>query len=83
MSNNKRMFTAMFEKYEETTQLLKRKTHFRDVRFREGGLIQEHLVFDEETSEKIIGHLTIGEFIAFLADVEFRNIEFQYPHATK
>ena len=75
------LFTAVFERYEQGIELLKQKTHFRDVRVREGGLVAKRLVFDEETSGKITGHLTIGEYIAFLADVEFKNIEFQYPHS--
>ena len=74
------LFTAVFERYEQGIELLKQKTHFRDVRLREGGLVAKKLVFNEETSGKITGHLTIGEYIAFLADVEFKNIEFQYPH---
>ena len=77
------LFTAVFERYEQGIELLKQKTHFRDVRVREGGLVAKRLVFDEETSGKITGHLTIGEYIAFLADVEFKNIEFQYPHSVK
>ena len=75
------LFTAVFERYEQGMELLKQKTHFRDVRVREGGLVAKKLVFNEETSGKITGHLTIGEYIAFLADVEFKNIEFQYPHS--
>ena len=75
------LFTAVFERYEQGIELLKQKTHFRDVRVREGGLVAKKLVFNEETSGKITGHLTIGEYIAFLADVEFKNIEFQYPHS--
>ena len=68
------LFTAVFERYEQGIELLKQKTHFRDVRLREGGLVAKKLVFNEETSGKITGHLTIGEYIAFLADVEFKNI---------
>ena len=75
------LFTAVVERYEQGMELLKQKTHFRDVRVREGGLVAKKLVFNEETSGKITGHLTIGEYIAFLADVEFKNIEFQYPHS--
>ena len=75
------LFTAVFERYEQGMELLKQKTHFRDVRLREGGLVAKKLVFDEEISAKIVGYLTIGEYIAFLADVEFKNIEFQYPHS--
>lgn len=75
---NRSLFTAIFERYEQSMELLKQKTHFRDVRVREGGLVAKKLVFDEETSSKISGYLAIGEYIAFLADVEFKNIEFQY-----
>lgn len=57
-----------------------KKTHFRDVRVREGGLVSRKLVFDEDVSSKIVGHLTFGEYVAFLADIEFKNIEFEYPH---
>lgn len=81
MTENRILFTAVFEKYESSTELFKKKTHFRDVRLREGGLVAKRLVFDEEISGKITGHLTIGEYVAFLADVEFKNIEFQYPHS--
>lgn len=77
---NRSLFTAVFERYEQSMELLKQRTHFRDVRLREGGLVAKRLVFDEETSAKIIGHLSIGEYVAFLADLEFKNIEFQYPH---
>lgn len=77
---NKSLFTAVFERYEYGKELLRKKTHFRDVRIREGGLVSRKLVFDEDVSSKIVGHLTFGEYIAFIADIEFKNIEFQYPH---
>lgn len=81
MSESRTLFTAVFERYEQSMELLKQKTHFRDVRVREGSLVAKKLVFDEETSSKIVGHLTLGEYIAFLADIEFKDIEFQYPHS--
>jgi 3-phenylpropionate/cinnamic acid dioxygenase small subunit len=77
---SKTLFTAVFERYEQGKELFKKKTHFRDVRVREGGLVSRKLVFDEEVSSKIVGHLTFGEYIAFIADIEFKNIKFQYPH---
>lgn len=77
----KKLFTAVFERYEHGTGLFEKKTHFRDVRLRTGGLVADKLVFSEEDSGKIQGHLTLGEYVAFLADVEFKNIEFQYPHS--
>lgn len=77
---SKSLFTAVFDRYEQSTGLFKKKTHFRDVRVREGGLVSRKLVFDEDVSSKIVGHLTFGEYVAFLADIEFKNIEFEYPH---
>jgi predicted ester cyclase len=47
---------------------------------RDGDIVTRKLVFDEDTSSKIVGHLTIGEYIAFIADIEFKNINFQHPH---
>jgi hypothetical protein len=79
-AENKSLFTAVFERYEPSMELLKQKTHFRDVRTREGGFVSRELVFDEEVSSKIVGYLTFGEYIAFLADIKFKNIEFQHPH---
>lgn len=79
-TRGKKLFTAVFERYETDAELLKQKTHFRDVRLRNAELVADKLVFDEEDSGKIQGHLTLGEYVAFLADVDFKNIEFQYPH---
>ena len=80
MSNNKVLFTAVFDHYEYNQNVLKSKVAVREVRTREGSLVRENYIFDEENSGKIIGHLTLGEYIAFLANVDFSNIEFQYPH---
>ena len=88
MSNlkNKGLFTAVFERYERNTESVKQKTHFRNVRTKDGLIVSRKLVFNEDTSSKIVGYLTIGEYVAFLADIadiEFKNIEFQYPHSCK
>ena len=80
MIENRSLFTAVFERYEYCKESIKQKTHFRDVRIRDGGLVSRKLVFNEDTSSKIVGNLTMGEYIAFIADIEFKNIEFQYPH---
>lgn len=80
-TKGKKLFTAVFERYECGKGVFERKTHFRDVRLRTGGLVADRLVFDEGDNGKIQGHLTLGEYVAFLADVEFKNIEFQYPHS--
>jgi hypothetical protein len=77
MENNKKdtrqMFSAVFEKY-EPSGAVGNKTHFSDVRVREGGVIKKHLVF--ENSVKVPTNYSLGEYVAFLADVEFKNVEF-------
>lgn len=77
---SKTLFTAVFERYEYGKELLRKKTHFRSVRLKDGGFVSQELVFDEDVSSKIVGHLTFGEYVSFLANIEFKNIEFQYPH---
>jgi hypothetical protein len=76
--DSKTLFTAVFDRYEYRKEVLRKKTHFRDVRVREGGLVSRKLVFDENVSSKILGHLTFGEYVAFIADIEFKNIEFKF-----
>ena len=78
---DKTEFTAVFERHEAGKTLFERLTHFRDVRSGESSnIVAKKVVFNAETSNKIIGHLTLGEYVTFLADVEFKNIEFKYPH---
>jgi hypothetical protein len=72
----KAMFSAVFEKYDNASEIHKRKTHFSDVRSREGGVVTKYLVFDEEVSSTIPKELSLGEYIAFLANVEFKNVQF-------
>jgi hypothetical protein len=74
------IFSAVFERYGQSNELLKQKTHFRNVRVIEGCIVTRKLVFNEDISSKIVGHLTLGEYITFIADIEFKNIEFKYPH---
>jgi hypothetical protein len=56
--------------------LSKSKTYFSDVRSREGGVVKKHLVFDEQISSTIPKELSLGEYVAFLADLEFKNVQF-------
>ena len=76
MKDVREMFSAVFEKYDNTSELHKRKTHFSDVRSREGGMVKKYLVFDEEVSKTIPKELSLGEYVAFLADIEFKNVQF-------
>jgi len=73
---SREMFSAIFEKYDNASERDKRKTHFSDVRSREGGIVKKYVVFDEKISRKIPKELSLGEFVAFLADVEFKNVQF-------
>ena len=75
-SRPKEMFSAIFEKYDDASCLSKRKTHFSDVRSREGGVVKKYIVFDEEVSSTIPKELSLGEYIAFVADVELKNVRF-------
>ena len=75
-SRSKEMFSAVFEKYDNTLCLSKSKTHFSDVRSREGGVVNKYIVFDEEVSSTIPKELSLGEYVAFLADLEFKNVQF-------
>ena len=70
------MFSAVFEKYDDASCLNKSKTYFSDVRSREGGVVKKHLVFDEQISSTIPKELSLGEYVAFLADLEFKNVQF-------
>lgn len=76
MKEPREMFSAVFEKYDNTSEPHKRKTHFSDVRSREGGVVKKYLVFDEEVSKTIPKELSLDEYVAFLADIEFKNVQF-------
>ncbi|MEA0971638.1 hypothetical protein Megvenef_01622 [Candidatus Megaera venefica] len=76
MKEPREMFSAVFEKYDNASQMSKRKTHFSDVRSREGGVVKKYLVFDEQISSTIPKELSLGEYVAFLADLEFKNVQF-------
>ena len=78
MKETRELFSAIFEKYDNSTCLTKTKTYFIDVRSREGGVVKKHLVFDEQISSTIPKKLSLGEYVAFLADIEFRNVQFLY-----
>ena len=76
MKEPREMFSAVFEKYDTASCASKSKTHFSDVRSREGGVVKRHLIFDEEISSTIPKELSLGEYVAFLADIEFKNVRF-------
>lgn len=83
MSQERATYTAIFSHYEKVIKK-NRKIYFRDLKTSpESHLIAEQWVLDEETSSKIIGHLTLGEIVSFTADKDLKNIKFNYPHGIK
>ena len=53
MKETRELFSAIFEKYDNSTCPTKTKTHFIDVRSREGGVVKKYLIFDEQISSSI------------------------------
>lgn len=76
MKETRLLFSAIFEKYDNSSCPTKTKTCFIDIRSREGGVVKNHLVFDEQISSTILKKLSLGDFVSFLADVEFKNVQF-------
>ena len=76
MKETRELFSAIFEKYDNSSCPTKIKTCFIDVRSREGGVVKKYLIFDEQISSSIPKKLTLGECVAFLADIEFKNVQF-------
>jgi hypothetical protein len=76
MKETRELFSAIFEKYDNASCPTKTKTYFIDVRSREGGVVKKYLIFDEQISSTIPKKLTLGEYVAFLADIEFKNVQF-------
>jgi len=76
MKETRELFSAIFEKYDNSSCPTKIKTYFIDVRSREGGVVKKHLIFDEQISSIIPKKLNLGDYVAFLADIEFKNVQF-------
>lgn len=80
MSERKTYFSAVIER---TTGMLNANPkieqsgyYFKDVRTRNGDLIKEYIIptLAIEDQEKLLNCET-GDYIAFIADVEFRNVK--------
>jgi hypothetical protein len=76
MKETRELFSAIFEKYDNSSCPTKSKTYFIDVRSREGGVVKKHLIFDEQISSTIPKELSLGDYVSFLADIEFKNVKF-------
>lgn len=83
MSLDKTSYSAKFINYEILNKNFHyKRLNFTNVRNRNGDLVKYCLCIDESESLKIIGHLSYGEIVNFVADENFQNIEFCYPHGT-
>lgn len=69
------LFTAIFVKYSDDTDIPNSSTYFKEVRTRFGGIVKEELVFDKNNSSTMPRTQSEG-FVAFVADLEFQNVEF-------
>ena len=76
MKETRELFSAIFEKYDNSSFPTKTKTYFIDVRSREGGVVKKYLIFDELIFTTIPKELSLGDYVAFLADIEFKNVQF-------
>jgi len=75
MRDGREMFSAVFEKY-NTRDFLVSNIWLNDIRSRKGGIIKDNIVFEESEVSKMPKDLTYGDYVAFLADLEFKNVEF-------
>ncbi len=76
MKEPRKMFSAVFEKYDSETELAKNSIQLFDIRSRKGGVIKDNLVFAEKEVAKMPKNLSHGDYVAFLADLEFKNVQF-------
>ena len=70
------MFSAVFEKYDSETELAKNSFQLFDIRSRKGGVIKDNLVLEEKEVAKMPKNLSHGDYVVFLADLEFKNVQF-------
>ena len=70
------MFSAVFEKYDSKTELAKNSIQLFDIRSRKGGVIKDNLVLEGKEIAKMPKNLSHGDYVAFLADLEFKNVQF-------
>lgn len=69
------LFTAIFVRYSDDTDIPNSNTHFKEVRTRFGGIVKEELVFDKDNSSTMPKTAPEG-YVAFVADLKFQNVEF-------
>jgi len=70
----KEMFSALFKGYKDFEG--RKEIHLYDVRARTGGVIKEIVKFVETEVSNMPNNLREKDYVAFLADLEFKNVEF-------
>ena len=70
------MFSAVFEKYDSEAELAKNSIQLFDIRSRKGGVIKDNLVLEGKEIAKMPKNLSHGDYVAFLADLEFKSVQF-------
>ena len=76
MKEPREMFSAICEKYDSEAELAKNSIQLFDIRSRKGGVIKDNLVFAEKEVAKMPKNLSHGDYVAFLANLEFKNVQF-------
>ncbi len=73
--DKREMFSGLFSEY---TDCISNKNYINlyDVRTRKGGVVKDTLVFEEEKVVNMPTELSKDDYVAFLADLEFKNVEF-------
>lgn len=69
------MFSGLFSEYIDDV-LQRNYINLYDIRTRKGGVLKESLVFAERDVENMPTELVKDEYVAFLADLEFRRVKF-------
>lgn len=72
MNKPKEMFLAIFVGYKYQLNSM----NLIDIRSRKSGVITDNLIFKDSEIFKIPKNLQHGDYVAFLANLEFKDVEF-------
>jgi hypothetical protein len=75
MTNKKEMFSAIFTEYTDDINN-KNYINLEDIRTRKGGVVKDTLIFAENEVFNMPTELCKNEYVGFLANLEFKNVEF-------
>lgn len=75
IKETREMFSGLFSEYTDDISQAN-YINLHDVRTRKGGVVKDTLVFAQRNVENMPTELTKDDYVAFLADLEFKNVEF-------